>query len=222
MNEDLPQDPGSDDVLEAEGPLPVQQGDMDAETLVRRALDMVESARAMPLSTSVLVQREELAGLLEDALGRLPDEVRRARWLLRERDEFLASRQREADELLDEVRVQAERMIQRSEIVRQSHQVAQRILDDAREEARRLRHEAEDYCDQKLAAFEIVLERTMKTVQAGRERLASTPASPEEPVGSPSGAVAGDRDAGSVANMLHDDGGGAGPGGGGFFDQDQP
>jgi hypothetical protein len=54
--------------------------------------------------------------------------------------------------------------------------VAQRILDDAREEARRLRHEAEDYCDQRLASFEIVLERTLKTVQAGREKLQAVPA----------------------------------------------
>ncbi len=77
--------------------------------------------------------------------------------------------------LLEDVRAQAERMVQRTEIVRQANQVAQRILDDAREEARRLRHEAEDYCDQKLASFEIVLDRTIKTVQAGREKLQVTP-----------------------------------------------
>ena len=66
-------------------------------------------------------------------------------------------------------------MVQRTEIVRQANHVAQRILDDANEEARRLRHEAEDYADQKLASFEIVLDRTMKTVQAGREKLQVTP-----------------------------------------------
>ena len=66
-------------------------------------------------------------------------------------------------------------MVQRTEIVRQANHVAQRILDDAREEARRLRHEAEDFCDQKLASFEIVLDRTIKTVQAGREKLQATP-----------------------------------------------
>ena len=76
---------------------------------------------------------------------------------------------------MEEVRVQAERMVQRTEIVRQANHVAQRILDDANEEARRLRHEAEDYADQKLASFEIVLDRTMKTVQAGREKLQVTP-----------------------------------------------
>jgi F0F1-type ATP synthase membrane subunit b/b' len=129
----------------------------------------------MPLSASVLVSREELAELLQSALDCMPDELRQARWLLKERDEFLAEKGREADALLEEVRVQAERMVQRTEIVRQANHVAQRILDDANEEARRLRHEAEDYADQKLASFEIVLDRTMKTVQAGREKLQVTP-----------------------------------------------
>ena len=159
------------DPLEEE---PAPPGD-DAEGCLQRAIDLVSTARTMPLSASVLVDRQDLVELLEAALDRLPDELRRARWLLRERDEFLASRQREADMLLDDVRAQAERMVQRTEIVRQANQVAQRVLDDAREEARRLRHEAEDYCDQRLASFEIVLERTLKTVQSGREKLQAVP-----------------------------------------------
>jgi hypothetical protein len=53
-------------------------------------------------------------------------------------------------------------------------------LDDANEEARRLRHEVEDYADQKLASFEIVLDRTLKTVRAGREKLQVSPIPPVE------------------------------------------
>ncbi len=164
-------DESFDDELLEEEAVP---GD-DAEGFLQRAIDTVSTARTMPLSASVLVDRQDLLDLLQGAVDRIPDELRRARWLLRERDEFLASRQREADMLLDDVRAQAERMVQRTEIVRQANQVAQRVLDDAREEARRLRHESEDYCDQRLASFEIVLERTLKTVQAGREKLQAVP-----------------------------------------------
>ena len=145
------------------------------ETLIQRVHDHIAAARPLPLSASVMVARDELLDLLDRALDRLPGELRDARWLLKERDEFLAARKREADQLLDDVRAQAERMVQRTEIVRQANQVAQKILEDAREEARRLRHEAEDYCDQKLAAFEIVLDRTIKTVKAGRAKLQVTP-----------------------------------------------
>ena len=147
----------------------------DAEAYVRSALDVVLNAKPMPLSSSVRIERDELVELLEGALERIPEEIRQARWLLKERVEFLAETERKAAAIMEEARVQTERMVQRTEVVRQANHVSQRILDDANEEARRLRHEAEDYADKKLASFEIVLDRTMKTVQAGREKLQVSP-----------------------------------------------
>lgn len=151
----------------------------DAELLLRRVMEIVSNAKSVPLSASVMVTKDEVLELLEDALERLPGELREARWMLKEREEYLAKVQREGDEILEAARVRAERMVERQEIVREARHSAQRIVDESRDEARRLRLEAEDYCDQKLAAFEIVLERTMKTVQAGREKLQATPAKTE-------------------------------------------
>jgi hypothetical protein len=154
-------------------------GELDTEVLIRRVVDAVAGSKPIPLSTTVrLESRDEVLELLEEAIKRLPDELKRARWLLKEREEFLAKSQREADDLLDDARARAERMVQRTEIVREAERAAQRTVEEADDEARRLRNEAEDYCDQKLAAFEIVLERTMKTVQAGREKLSVTPLPP--------------------------------------------
>ncbi len=154
---------------------------LDAEALIKRALDMVNSAKAMPLSASVLVSRDELTHLLTLALSRLPEELRDARWLLKEREAFMAEREREAQALMDEVRAQAERMVARTDIVRQANKVAQKILDDANEEARRMRLETEDFCDQRLAGMEIVLDRTIKTVRSGRQKLQAISAPPERP-----------------------------------------
>jgi regulator of protease activity HflC (stomatin/prohibitin superfamily) len=95
--------------------------------------------------------------------------------MLKERQEYLDKTQREGDDILEAARIRAERMVQRTEIVREAQHAARRAVEDARDEARRLRLEAEDYCDQKLAAFEIVLERTIKTVHAGRDKLSATP-----------------------------------------------
>jgi vacuolar-type H+-ATPase subunit H len=143
----------------------------DAEHLLRQAVDVVNSAKPMPLSASVLISREEMLDLLEGALSSLPEELRQARWMLREREQFREENQREADALMEDVKAQAERMVSRTELVRQAKLTAQKIVDDADEQARRMRHEAEDYCDQKLAGMEIVLNRVLKTVVAGRERL---------------------------------------------------
>ena len=153
---------------------------IDVETILHRLADVVGNARPMPLSASVMINRDEVLELVEEALARLPDELRQARWLLKERDEFLAKVQREGDDILEAARARVERMVQRTEVVRTAEHRARQALDDAESEARRLRHEAEDFCDHKLAQFEIVLDRTLRTVQAGRSRLQATVAPEEE------------------------------------------
>jgi hypothetical protein len=144
----------------------------DVEALLQRVRDLIDSARPVALSAQqVKVDRDELVDLLDQAIERLPDEVRSARWLMKDRDEFLARSQREADDILAAARGQAERMVQRSEVAKAAESKARRVLDEARAEAGRRRNEADDYCDKRLAQLETVLERAMTVVASGRARL---------------------------------------------------
>jgi cell division septum initiation protein DivIVA len=144
----------------------------DAEALLRDVIDLIATAPTMPLSSSPRIDREDVIVRLEDVLARLPGEMRQARWMIKERQEFVAKTRREADELLEAARVQAERMVQRTEVVRAAEARARQISDAAEGDARRLRHETEDFLDQRLGSFEILLDRLQKTVAAGRSRLA--------------------------------------------------
>ena len=151
-----------------------------AEQLLRRVIDMIEAARPMPLSSDSRINKEEVLELLSESLERLPDELRSARWLLKEREEFLAKVRREGDEILETARARAERMVERTEIVRSAEQRARSIVDSAEAESRRMRHEVEDFCDRKLGSFEVVLQKTAKLVAQGRARMQGVPvAAPE-------------------------------------------
>ena len=143
----------------------------DAEQLLRRAVDVIATAPTMPLSSSPRIDRDEIIELLEEALHRMPEELRQARWMIKERQSFVDKTRREADELLEAARVQAERMVQRTEVVRAAEARARQLNEAAETDARRLRHETEDFLDQRLASFEILLDRLTKTVHAGRSKL---------------------------------------------------
>ena len=143
----------------------------DLETLLLQIREIIDTARTMPMSASVLVNREETLEIVDDALHSLPEELRHARWLLKEREEYLTQARRDAEDIVEAARVQAERMVERTEVAREARRVAQQVIAHAEADSRRLRHEAEDYIDQKLASFEVVLDRTMQTVQKGREQL---------------------------------------------------
>ena len=142
-----------------------------AETILRRAIDVVATAPNMPLSNTPRIDRESVLELLEDALDSLPTEIREARWMIKERQEFVAKARREADELMEAARVQAERMVQRTEVVRAAEARARQVLEAAESDALRLKLETEDFLDQRLASFEILLERLSTTVATGREKL---------------------------------------------------
>jgi len=168
-----PQPPDSDD------PAPRRtlvrgRTQVDAEELLRRVADLISAARPMPLSASAMINKEEVLELLEEAINRLPDELREARWLRKEREEYLAKMRADGDEITVAARTRAEQMVQRTEVVKAAEHRARRIVESAEAEARRLRLECEDFCDQKLASFEIVLERTLKLVASGREKLQAT------------------------------------------------
>lgn len=146
----------------------------ETEDVLLQLRDVIEAARPVPLSASSMIAKEEVLELIDEALAQLPEELRAARWLLKEREEFLTRTRHEADEIVEQARARAERMVQRTEVVKAAEARAYEIVDAAQTDARRLRHEVEDFCDQKLASFEIVLDRTQKLVAAGRSKLQGT------------------------------------------------
>ena len=155
------------------------------EQLLGQAVRMSERARPMPFSTSVMINGDELLAVLQRALTALPEELRAARWVLKERDDLKARTQLEGEEIIAAARARAEQMVQRSEVAKAAEQTARRTLADAQERSVRMKLETEDWCDQRLAAFEATLQKTLKAVSTGRERLQDTrmarPAPPVEP-----------------------------------------
>jgi hypothetical protein len=144
---------------------------VDVDDLIGQLERLLADARPVPLSSSVMVNRAEIEELLGQLRTQMPEEMRQARWLLKERDDVLAQAAREGEQLLADARDERDRMLSQQEVVKAAHREAERIVEDAREQARVLRLEAEDYVDGKLANFEIVLQKTLKQVERGRDRL---------------------------------------------------
>ncbi|MEY3112249.1 MAG: hypothetical protein RIT23_1380, partial [Actinomycetota bacterium] len=117
----------------------------DTESILEKVADMIATAPNVPLSSTPRIDREYVVGLLQDALACLPDEIRQARWMLKERQDFMAKTQREADEIVEAARVQAERMVQRTEVVRAAEAKARQVLESANADSKRMKNEMEDY-----------------------------------------------------------------------------
>src|SRR5580692_4577150 len=115
---------------------------MDVLVLIDKLDDLVHNARAVPLTDQVRVDKDEIYDILDQMRATIPEEIKQARWIVKERQEMLAEAKREAE----------------------------RIMQEARE--REIRLGAEDYADEILNTLEVNLSKFIAAVRRGRERLA--------------------------------------------------
>jgi cell division septum initiation protein DivIVA len=149
---------------------------MDVLVLIDKLDDIIHNARSVPLTDSVMIDREEMYDILDQMRSTIPEEIKQARWIVKERQEMLAEAKQEAERLLTEAQERAERLASETEVVRLAERNAQQIMEDARERERETRLGAEDYADEVLGNLEINLEKFIGAVRRGRERLQGRPA----------------------------------------------
>src|SRR5690349_24440416 len=175
---------------------------MDVLVLIDKLDDLIHNARPVPLTDQVRVDREEIYDLLDQMRATIPEEIKQARWIVKERQEMLAEAKREAERVVKEARDQQSRLISDEEVYKQAERAAEEIVEDARETERAIRLGAEDYADEILSTLEVNLEKFLSAVQRGRDRLAGRDDEPIEvgwPAASPISCVPGLAGLGSPA-----------------------
>jgi cell division septum initiation protein DivIVA len=131
----------------------------------------VANARSMPMSASCVVNRAELLAMLDEVSAALPDSLSQAQELLGGREQMVQEARAEAQRIIESAHAERGSLVSDTQIARQSQDEAERIVAEARREADEIRAEADDYVDSKLANFEVVLTKTIGSVDRGREKL---------------------------------------------------
>jgi F0F1-type ATP synthase membrane subunit b/b' len=144
---------------------------MDVLVLIDKLDDTIHNAKPVPLTDQVRVDKEEIYDILDQMRATIPEEIKQARWIVKERQEMLAEAKRECDRVLGEAREQAVREASQTEIVKLAERQAGEIVDDARRQARETRLEMEDWADSILSTLEVNLDKFLTAVKRGRERL---------------------------------------------------
>ena len=158
---------------------------MDLAGRLAQLEEIVRDAKSMPLSSSVLISRDEVLQMLHEMQEALPEEIKQARWIVKDREELLVKARAEGDRVIEQSHEEQRRMAMKTEVAKRAEDEAAQMLQDAEDTTTAMRREAEDYVDGKLAQFEIALRkiledsqsatkglaRTLDQVEAGRDRL---------------------------------------------------
>ncbi len=148
---------------------------MDVLVLIDKLDDVIHNARTVPLTDSVMIDREEIYDLLDQMRATVPEEIKQARWIVKERQEMLLEAKQEAEHIIAEAQEKAARLTSQEDVVRLAEKQAKEIVEDAREREREIRLGAEDYADEVLGNLEVNLEKFLAAVRRGRERLQGRP-----------------------------------------------
>jgi hypothetical protein len=143
---------------------------MDVLVLIDKLDDLVHNAKPVPLTDQVRVDKEEIYDILDQMRATIPEEIKQARWIVKERQEMLAEAKREAERILKEARERQTQLTSEQEVTKQAERAAEDI-EDARAREREIRLGAEDYADEILNTLEVNLSKFIAAVQRGRERL---------------------------------------------------
>ncbi|MEU9761594.1 cell division initiation protein [Streptomyces sp. NPDC047985] len=144
---------------------------MDVQKRLDEIVEVVGSARSMPMSASCVVNRAELLAMLGEVREALPGSLAQARELIGGQEQMVEQARQEAGRIVEAAHAERNSLISGTEVARQSQAEADRILEEARREAAEVRAEADEYVDSKLANFEVVLTKTIGSVDRGREKL---------------------------------------------------
>jgi F0F1-type ATP synthase membrane subunit b/b' len=147
---------------------------MDLAGRLQQLEQLVLEAKSMPLSSSVLVNRDEVLQMLTEMQESLPEEIKQARWIVKDREDLLNKARAEGERIVDQAHEEQRRMALKEEVALRAEAEAQSILENAHDRAEAMRREAEDYVDAKLAQFEITLRKILEDTQGTARSVAKT------------------------------------------------
>jgi hypothetical protein len=134
----------------------------------------ISEAKNIPASGKVIVDREQMLQTLAVIEDRLPEEMRAARWMVREREVFVARTNERVRDLVQRARQKADQMVSDTNIIAEATEEANILVRRAEDRAHRIRLEAEDYVEDRLERLETLLARVLDQIRSMRTELRQT------------------------------------------------
>lgn len=144
---------------------------MDISALLDRLENLVSQATKVPLTGKVLIDPDQVLAMIDEIRDVLPEEIRQAQRLSRERDEILREAREEAEAVVRDAKVYVVQLTDETAIAREAQQKADEILDQAKRVAKEIRLGAKDYANEILAKMEGNLEKTLQSIRRSRDEL---------------------------------------------------
>lgn len=162
---------------------PLQQdGTADILYLVDRLEELVGIGKRVPFSGRVMVEEEEFLALVDQLRVAVPNEIKQAQRVIKERERIVGTAQNEGSRIVDAAHARAETLVTQNNILAEARLRSEEILRHAEEEQQRARGRfdvlvleqvqlVEDAVRRGMAVMEDAVEHTLETLETTKDNI---------------------------------------------------
>ena len=139
--------------------------------LIDEIEDIVEAGTGVPLTGKVMINKEEILGIIQEIRIKLPDEIKQASWIKEERQRIIDEAQKTSSTMISEAEIKLEELIDKDEIVKKANQRADKILKHAELSADEIQKGALEYADELLYESQERFKEIIQLLNENRKEL---------------------------------------------------
>jgi hypothetical protein len=143
----------------------------DVFKLLEELEEHIQSCRRVPMTDKVLVGEEALLDYIDRIRALLPEELRQAKLMVKDREHLMEDARVDVERILAETNQRIDGMIGDSEVVKRAEAAAEEIVAQSRRVAYEIKNNATRYADDIMSNLEAKLEQNLAMIRSGREEL---------------------------------------------------
>jgi vacuolar-type H+-ATPase subunit H len=160
--------------LKHDGDEPIEDGTVDILYLVDRLEELVGIGKRVPFSGRVMVEEEQFLALVDQLRIAVPNEIKQAQRVIKERERIISESQEEAAKILETARKRAEYFVSEQGILNEARQQSEELLRQVEERRNRSKSEIDDFALQQFSKLEEAMREGLEIIDnAVRETVAT-------------------------------------------------
>lgn len=154
----------------------MEKMDVNIIELLEYLQDLVDNSPKVPMSGKVMLDRKEILEVIDQIINYLPDQFKKAQWVMNERERILSEAKKEYDSVKKETMTMMRQNVENHDIVREAKIRGQEIIASAQRDAKAIRLGSRDYSDEILSQLDKEIENQkinlIKSLQSSFESMA--------------------------------------------------
>ena len=120
--------------------------------------EIIEDASKIPMTGKVAIDKKDCIDTIDQIINYLPDQLKRATWVMNEKDRIINEAKKESDNVKKESIEIMKQSVENHDIVREAKAKANEIIAQAQRDAKAIRIGSRDYSNEILLQMDIEIE----------------------------------------------------------------